>query len=74
MKEDEIATLDLVREEEIKELFRSPDPRNFIAKLKSTLGQALMQEKKAFNNTFFIAHPLLENNSHKNFGINLNQS
>jgi hypothetical protein len=40
-EEDELKSLDLIREEEIKEFFKSSEPRNFIKKIKTLYSDAI---------------------------------
>ena len=61
MEEDEIQTIDQIREEEIKELFKSPEPKIFIQKLKSVYNNALMKQRSLTNSSFKIFHPFFEN-------------
>ncbi|CDW78014.1 UNKNOWN [Stylonychia lemnae] len=79
MEEDEIQTLDQVREEQIKELFKSADPRNFIQKLRQTFHHTVIQERRAYQESFYDYHPLIQAKSRNydefeyNLTINLNQ-
>ena len=63
MEEDEVQTLDEIREEQIKEFFKSADPRNFIAKLKKNFHYTVEKERSIFSSELYENHPFIKEKS-----------